>query len=73
MTAGDRTQTQWLTNATGFSAQGDRRLLFGLGLTEGPVEVSVQLPGETARIATFPTQTYHTIARQSDLVTAAHP
>jgi hypothetical protein len=34
-------QTREVHAANGFSAQGDRRLLFGLGLTEGPVDVAV--------------------------------
>jgi Na+-translocating ferredoxin:NAD+ oxidoreductase RnfD subunit len=39
--------------ANGFSAQGDRRLLFGLGLAEGPVEIAIHWCGgkEPQRLA----------------------
>ncbi len=39
---GDQVHTAEVLNVTGFSAQGDRRLVFGSGGAEGPVEVKVR-------------------------------
>jgi enediyne biosynthesis protein E4 len=48
--------------ANGFSAQNDRRLLFGLGDYEGPVELEVHWYGaETAVLGDLPPNHYHVI------------
>jgi hypothetical protein len=52
--------------ANGFSAQGDRRLLFGLGDYAGPVKVEVRWYGaETVSYEGFALDQYHRIVYES--------
>jgi enediyne biosynthesis protein E4 len=54
--------------ANGFSAQNDRRLLFGLGDYEGPVEIEVHWYGaETVVFGDLPLNRYHVIRHRAPL------
>jgi Na+-translocating ferredoxin:NAD+ oxidoreductase RnfD subunit len=60
LSAGARTQMREVHAANGFSAQGDRRLLFGLGDFAGPVEVAIRWCGaEAVQRLTLDTGRYH--------------
>ena len=54
--------------ANGFSAQNDRRLLFGLGDYAGPVEIEVHWYGaETVVVRDLPLDRYHVIRYREPL------
>jgi hypothetical protein len=58
-------QTREVQTANGFSAQGDRRLLFGLGRFEGPVTVTVAwYGGATVEYRDLGCGRYHTLEQQ---------
>jgi len=53
-------QYREVSSANGFSAQGDRRLLFGLGSHDGPVSIDVQWCGtERQQFDELPINRYH--------------
>jgi hypothetical protein len=55
-------QTREVHAANGFSAQGDRRLLFGLGQHTGPVEIAIRWCGaEAAQRMTLDIGRYHRV------------
>ena len=55
-------QTREVHAANGFSAQGDRRLLFGLGQDAAPVQVSIRWCGaQTVQRLTLETGRYHKV------------
>ncbi len=57
-------QYREVTSANGFSAQGDKRILFGLDGYEGPVTIDVQWCGmERVRFADLSINQYHRIAQ----------
>jgi hypothetical protein len=58
-------QVQEVTITNAFSAQGDRRLYFGLGAHPGPVEVAVGWCGTApAAVGTFEAGRYHRLRQQ---------
>jgi Na+-translocating ferredoxin:NAD+ oxidoreductase RnfD subunit len=58
-------QTREVQAANGFAAQGDRRLHFGLGGHEGPVELEIRWCGaDEARRLTLETGRYHAIRQR---------
>lgn len=66
--------SQWreVLGANGFSAQGDRRLVFGLGEHHGPVRVQVQWCGSReAQVFTLETGRYHQLQMQAAAQPAA--
>ena len=61
-------QYREVTSANGFSAQGDRRLLFGLGDFDGPVTVNIEWCGtEREQFADLRINRYHRISQQAPL------
>ena len=59
---GAASQMREVSTANGFSAQGDRRLLFGLGASSGPVDVSIQWCGSGAKqVQTLGAGRYHAV------------
>ncbi len=55
-------------NVSGFSAQGDRRVVVGLGADTSPVQVSVHwLDGSKQDLGTFESGKYHSIRKASPL------
>ena len=65
---------QEVTIANAFSAQGDRRLHFGLGAHAGPVEVRVGWCGEPERaLGTFAPDRYHTLRQRTGDTAASVP
>lgn len=60
-------QMQEVSVTNAFSAQGDRRLHFGLGGHAGPVEVRVGWCGDPERtVGTFAPDRYHTLRQRTD-------
>ena len=61
-------QYREVTSANGFSAQGDRRLLFGLGDYDGPVTVNIEWCGiEREQFVDLRKNRYHRISQQAPL------
>ena len=61
-------------NVTGFSAQGDRRVVIGLGENAAAVRVSIRWPdGVEHELGGFESGKYHSISRTPSLVTASSP
>ena len=59
-------QYREVTSANGFSAQGDRRVLFGLGNYDGPVSVDIQWCGmDRDTIASPQLNRYHRISQKA--------
>ena len=59
------TQMREVYAANGFSAQGDRRLLFGLGTRRGPAELAIFWCGATEpQQLTLATGRYHTVSQK---------
>jgi Na+-translocating ferredoxin:NAD+ oxidoreductase RnfD subunit len=60
--AAGRTQVREVHAANGFSAQSDRRLLFGLGAATGPVDASIRWCGSAERqLLTLEAGRYHAV------------
>jgi hypothetical protein len=60
--SGQPGQYREVVSANGFSAQGDRRLLFGLGDYDGPVSIDIQWCGiEREQVPNLETNRYHRI------------
>ena len=56
------TQRREVSLTSGFSAQSDRRLHFGLGLNSGPLEIEIQWPnGQKQLLRDLPPNQYHQI------------
>ncbi len=69
-----RNNEQWhaeVLNVTGFTAQGDRRIVIGLGSDSSPVHARILWPdGISQDLGSFPNGFYHNVRRASSLAAA---